>query len=151
MNVKDLLKKEHIAMSFEVVDKTEAITRLVDLLNANGQLDDRDAVLDAVLAREATRSTGIGNGLAVPHGKSSGCHQLTMAVGKPATPLEFGSIDSKPCGFIILLVSPVDKTGPHIQTLASISRLWLTEGFRLAIAEANTPEAILEAVQKFSA
>lgn len=147
MNVKDLLRIEHIVVPLAAADKTEAITGLVDLLSANGQLIDRDAVLEAVLTREATRSTGIGKGLAVPHGKSSGCNQLTMAVGKPATPLEFGSIDGKPCDFIILLVSPVDKTGPHIQTLASISRLWLTDGFRQAIGEADSAEAILEVVQ----
>ena len=132
----------------KAADKTAAITELVDLLHENGLLTDRNTVLKAVLEREETRSTGIGLGLAVPHGKSHGCTTLVLAIGKPATPMEFEAIDGRPCDAIVLLASPADKTGPHIQALASISRLWQTEEFRKAMKEAQTADDVHAAIER---
>lgn len=115
---------------------------LVDLLQGAGQLINRDAVFQAVWAREQIRSTGIGEGLAVPHAKTQGCLRLTMAVGKPAEPLEFESADRRPCGLVVLLTGPVASAGPHLQALAQISRLWLTPSFRSAAVEARTAEEL---------
>ena len=72
-------------------------------------------------------TTGIGDGLALPHGKSVGVKGLVMAMGKPARPIDFQSVDGKGVSVIVLLASPLDQTGPHIRELASISRL-LTDG-----------------------
>ena len=140
MDITDILAKESVLVPLDASEKTAAITELVDLLNDGGLLTDRDDVLAAVLAREAVRSTGIGQGLAIPHGKSSGCRHLTMAVGKPATPFDFDSIDGRPCKFIMLLVSPMDKTGPHVKALANVSRMWLNEAFVTEVMAAPTAE-----------
>jgi mannitol/fructose-specific phosphotransferase system IIA component (Ntr-type) len=148
MKITDILKESCTCVPLKCTDKTGAITELVDLLDERGALTDRGAVLKAVLAREETRSTGIGKGLAVPHGKSHGCDGLLMAVGKPKEPMPFDAIDGRPCRFIVLLTSPVDKTGPHIQALAHISRLWQNEAFRLAVAQANTPAELYTAIQQ---
>jgi len=148
MKILDILSADQIRMPLVAKDKTGAITELVDLLAERGKLSDRDAVLQAVLAREATRSTGIGQALAVPHGKSNGCRELTMAIGVPAEPIDFDAIDGKPCKLLVLLASPLDKTGPHIQALASVSRLWLNESFRRDVFEATSPEAIYAAIEK---
>jgi mannitol/fructose-specific phosphotransferase system IIA component (Ntr-type) len=99
-----------------------------------------------VLDREATRTTGIGNGLAIPHGKCAGVDHLVVAIGKPATPIEFESIDGRPVNLIVLLASPPDQTGPHIQALARISRLMTVDSFRQAMKNATTPQQILDAV-----
>lgn len=149
MKITDILQKELICVPLQASDKTAAITELVDLLQEQGQLTDRDQVLNAVLMREHTRSTGIGQGLAVPHGKSHGCDKLTMAIGRPATPIDFDAVDSKPCNMIVLLASPVDQTGPHIQALASISRLWLNERFRNDLFQASSAEDIYDVIQKY--
>ncbi len=148
MKITEILRPDCIRIPLTATDKTGAITELVDLLADAGRLSDRDQVLQAVLAREATRSTGIGQTLAVPHGKSTGCRELTMAIGKPAAPIEFDAVDGRPCSFIVLLASPVDKTGPHIQALAGVSRLWLNEHFRRDVQEAATADAILAAIEK---
>ena len=148
MKLTEILKKECVRVTLHASEKKVVITELVDLLDEEGQLADRDDVLRAVLAREETRSTGIGLGLAVPHGKSHGCETLVMAVGKPAMPMEFESIDGRPCNLIILLTSPVDKTGPHIQALASISRLWQNETFRRAVTEASTGDELYAAIER---
>ena len=150
MKLTEILKPECVRAPLVADEKTAAITELVDLLAEQGLLADRDDVLNAVLVRENTRSTGIGLGLAVPHGKSHGCRTLLLAVGKPAAPMNFDSLDRRPCNIIMLLASPVDKTGPHIQALASISRLWQTEDFRKTILETKTAEELYAAIKQHS-
>ena len=122
--------------------KESVITELVDLLADNGALVDRDVVLEAVFVREETRSTGIGSGIAIPHGKCSGVKDLVMSVGIAAEPIDFDSIDAKPVSIIILLASPIDRTGPHIQALARISRLMLDEEFKSRLENATSAEEV---------
>ncbi len=149
MKIIDILHKACIRVPLDATDKHNAITELIDLLHEHEPFDNREEVLAAILARERTRSTGIGHGLAVPHGKSNGCKRLRMAIGKPASPINFDSPDGRPCEFIALLASPTDKTGPHIQALASISRLWLTDGFRSAVSQAGTADEVYSIVQRY--
>ncbi len=126
--------------------KESVITELVDLLADNGALVDRDVVLEAVFVREETRSTGIGSGIAIPHGKCSGVKDLVMSVGIAAEPIDFDSIDAKPVSIIILLASPIDSTGPHIQALARISRLMLDEEFKSRLESATSAEEVYELI-----
>lgn len=148
MRITEKLKKSCVRVPLEATEKTAAITELVDLLRDDGAFEDRDAVLRAVLAREQTRSTGIGQGLAVPHGKTPACGSLVMAVGKPHTPIDFGSDDGKACDIVVLLVSPVDKTGPHIQALAGVSRLWQNSDFRSSVLRSSTADELFAAIEK---
>jgi mannitol/fructose-specific phosphotransferase system IIA component (Ntr-type) len=149
MRLTDILQLEAIRVPLGASDKIAAITELVDLLHESDHFADRDEVLRVVLDREATRSTGIGYGLAVPHGKTRACPRLAMAVGKPAQPLDFESADRQPVTIVVLLVSPPDKTGPHIQALAKISRLMLLDDFRQAVNAAQTAEEVLGTFQRF--
>ena len=105
-------------------------------------------MLDAVLEREATRTTGIGNGLAIPHGKCSGTDHLVMAIGRPQQPIDFQAIDGRPVNLIWLLATPPDKTGPHIHALARISRLMTIDKFRQALSESHTPQEMFDAIVK---
>jgi len=122
-------------------DKDSVITELVDVLDASGLLQNRQAALDAVFARERTRSTGIGSGIAIPHGKTDAVRELVMALGIAHQPVDFDSVDKKPVSIVILLVSPLDQTGPHIQALARISRLMLDHEFKDALEKAQSAEA----------
>lgn len=122
-------------------DKDSVITELVDLLDANRLIQNRQTVLDAVFTRERTRSTGIGSGIAIPHGKCSAAKELVMALGVTETSIDFESVDGKPVSIVILLVSPQDQTGPHIQALARISRLMLDQDFKSALEKAPSSEA----------
>ncbi|MGD2108284.1 MAG: PTS sugar transporter subunit IIA [Phycisphaerae bacterium] len=149
MKITSVLEKSCVRVPLKATEKQAAITELVDVLDAAGRLADRDDVLKAILAREEQLSTGIGRGLAVPHGKSHGCNELTMAIGKPAAPLDFESQDRRPCQFIVLLASPVDKTGPHIQALGGIGRLWENEAFRRRVLEAKTAEELFTTIEHF--
>ena len=146
MELSRILTPERIRVPLEPADKIGVITQLVDVLAATGGLVNRDAALDAVLKREAERTTGIGYGLAIPHGKSDGCDRLVMAAGKPAAPVDFQSLDGRPVTFVVLLLSPPDQTGPHIQALAKISRLMNIEDFRNAVDQAMSARDLHQAI-----
>lgn len=146
MILTQILQPACIKAPLQSTDKDSSITELVDLLAENGLLLDRDSVLEAVLMREQTRSTGIGSGIAIPHGKCAGVEDLVMAIGIAHEPIDFDSIDHKPVKIIILLASPLDRTGPHIQALARISRLMLDENFKTRLENATSPEEAYELI-----
>jgi fructose-specific phosphotransferase system IIA component len=146
MRLTDILKPTNIKLPLESTSKSAAIGELVNLLQANGEVTDAKKVLDSVLEREATRTTGIGNGLAIPHGKCAGVDHLVMAIGRPAAPIDFQAIDGRPVNLIWLLASPPDKTGPHIHALARISRLMTMDKFRSALANAKSGQEIFDII-----
>jgi fructose-specific phosphotransferase system IIA component len=144
MILTQILQPTCIKVPLEGKDKKSVLTELVDLLDANGSLLDKKAALDAVLAREQTRSTGIGSGIAIPHGKCKAVEELVMAIGIAGEPIDFESVDGKPVSIIILLVSPSDQTGPHIQALARISRLMIDEQFKERLESASSADEVYE-------
>lgn len=144
MILTQILQPTCIKVPLESKDKYSVITELVDLLAENRLIQDREAALDAVFTRERTRSTGIGSGIAIPHGKCGGVKELVMALGIAREPIPFESVDGKPVSIVILLVSPQDQTGPHIQALARISRLLLDEEFKNALERASSAQAACE-------
>jgi len=146
MRLSEILKPANIKVPLDATTKPDAIGELVNLLAANGEISDARQVLAAVLDREATRTTGIGNGLAIPHGKCTGATHLSMAIGRPATPIDFQAIDGRPVNLIWLLTSPPDKTGPHIHALARISRLMTIDKFRAALAAAKSSQELYDAI-----
>lgn len=146
MRLTEILKPQDIKIPLEAANKNDAIAELVNLLAANGEITDAKKVLEAVLDREATRTTGIGNGLAIPHGKCPGIPNLVMAIGRCGTPVDFQAIDGRPVNLIWLLCSPPDKTGPHIHALARISRLMTIDKFRQAVANAKTSQELFDLI-----
>ncbi|MHC4423903.1 MAG: PTS sugar transporter subunit IIA [Planctomycetota bacterium] len=144
MLLTQILRPACVKVPLESKDKQSAITELVDLLDADGLLLDRDVILDAVLAREQTRSTGIGSGIAIPHGKCKAVKELVMAIGIASEPIDFVSVDGNPVTIVLLLVSPADQTGPHIRALARISRLMLDQEFKQALETTTSAEQAYE-------
>jgi fructose-specific phosphotransferase system IIA component len=139
-----ILRPAGIKVPLESKDKKSVIEELVNSLDTNGLLLDKTAVMDAVLMREKTRSTGIGSGIAIPHGKCRAVKELVMAIGIAHEPIDFESVDGKPVTIVILLVSPADQTGPHIQALAQISKLMLDEKFKKQLESAGTAEEVYQ-------
>jgi fructose-specific phosphotransferase system IIA component len=144
MILTQILQPNCVKVPVESKDKEAVITELVDLLDAQGLLLDRNAALEAVLTRERTQSTGTGAGIAIPHGKCKAVKELVMAIGIAHEPIEFQSIDGKPVTILILLVSPANQTGPHIQALARISRLMLNEEFKTRLENVTSAEEVYE-------
>jgi len=148
MILTQILQANCVKVPLESTNKEAAITELVDLLNANALLLDRDVALGAVLARERTQSTGTGARIAIPHGKCNAVKELVMAIGIAHEPIEFQSVDGEPVTILILLISPADKTGPHIQALARISRLMLNQQFREQLEKAGSADEVYELLSK---
>lgn len=142
MLLTQILKQSCVKAPLDGKDRDSVIEELVDLLEASGQLLDRDTVLDAVIEREMTRSTGIGSGIAIPHGKCNAVSELVMAVGITKQEIDFDSIDGKGVKIVVLLASPANRTGPHIQALARISRMMLDEELREKLANATSSEEV---------
>lgn len=148
MNLLDILSPDCVRAPLVATDKKGVIDELVDLLAAAGKAPDPDPLREAVWTREQTRTTGIGHGLAIPHGKSPAMKQLAMAIGKPAAPMDFEAIDGQPVRLVVLLASPPDRTSDHIQALARVSRLMTMDEFRERIYAADTAERIYELLRE---
>jgi len=144
MRLSEILNPACIKVPLQATEKHAALDELVDLLAEAGAVTEVQQLKDAVWQREQTRTTGIGHGIGIPHGKTNCLHQLNMAIGLPAEPIEFGAIDGKPVELIILLASPADQTGPHIQALAKISRILTDDVFRDAVKQAESAEQLYE-------
>jgi fructose-specific phosphotransferase system IIA component len=142
MRLTDIIKVDCVRVPLESLDKQGVLFELVDLLSDAGRIGEPEALKEAVWEREVTRTTGIGYGLAIPHGKSESCDRLVMAVGKPAEPIDFNAIDGQPVSVIFLLASPPDQTGAHIQALARVSRLMTDSSFREKVMAAEDSESL---------
>ncbi|MBX3404664.1 MAG: PTS sugar transporter subunit IIA [Phycisphaeraceae bacterium] len=144
MKLLDIISPECIKAPLVAGDKQGVIGELVDLLAQVGRVRDAKSLKEAVWTREQTRTTGIGNGLAIPHGKCPGVEQIAVAIGKPVAPMDFQAIDNKPVRLIVLLASPPDKTSDHIQALAHIARLMTMDQFREQVYAAKSAPEIFD-------
>lgn len=142
MKILDILSPRAVKVPLHATTKRDAIDELVDALAAAGLVGDPATLKRVVWERETQRSTGIGEGLAIPHGKCPSMRQLVMAVGRPAEPIDFGSIDRKPVRLIVLLASPPDRTSDHIQALGRVSRMMTNIAFREATYHAKSAEEL---------
>jgi PTS system nitrogen regulatory IIA component len=143
MNIKTVLTTETINLHLKGATKEEIINELLDMLVAAKKIQDREAAYAAVMDREQKMSTGMKHGIAIPHGKSATIHDLVACIGISEQPVDFDSLDHEPCRIFIMTLSPVEKTGPHLQFLAEISLLFKSSEKRQEILNADTPEAIL--------
>ncbi len=140
MKILDILDPRAIRVPLASTEKREAIRELVDLLAETGQVSAADDVDRVVWEREQQRSTGIGEGLAIPHGKTDATDRLVMAIGRPAEPMDFGSVDGKPVRLLVLLASPPQNTADHIQALGRVTRLMSDPEFRGRMYRAESAE-----------
>ncbi len=148
MNLLDIVTLGCIKAPLEATDKKGVIDELVDVLAGAGKVNDPETLKDAVWSREQARTTGIGHGLAIPHGKSDAVNELAMAIGRPSAPIDFAAIDARPVKLIVLLASPTSRTSEHIQALARISKLMMQENFRERIYSAQSADEVYEALQE---
>lgn len=144
MNLMDILTLDCIRAPLKATSKRAVIDELVDTLHAAKRVNDPQLLKDAVWQREQTRTTGVGVGLAIPHGKCAGIPSLCLALGKPANPMDFEAIDGKPVKLIVLLASPPDRTSDHIQVLAKVSRLMTMEDFRESAYAATSAQELFD-------
>ncbi|HOK40381.1 MAG TPA: PTS sugar transporter subunit IIA [bacterium] len=148
MKLLDLLSKETIIPNLKATTKNEVIEELVDKLMKSGKIKNKQEVLEAILEREKIMSTGIGNGIAIPHGMTDAVDEILAVFGRSAKGIDFEALDDKPAYLFFLLVNPKDMSGPHVKVLAKISRLLKHDYFREALLRADTAEKILEIIEE---
>lgn len=144
MNPKRILTKDSLVMQVKSSTKDGVIEELVDVLVATGRIKDRKAALKAVVEREKKMSTGLQNGIAIPHGKTDTMDSLVASIGISHEGIPFESLDGQPARIILLTVSPASRTGPHIQFLADISRVLHSDAVRQKVMNAKTEEEVLD-------
>ncbi|MBM44119.1 MAG: hypothetical protein CMJ36_03775 [Phycisphaerae bacterium] len=142
ITLNSLLRLDCIKHPLESSDSRGAINELVNLLHEHGLVQDPEDVADAVWERELQRTTGIGEGLAVPHGRCPSLDKVVAAVGYAADPIDFKANDGKPVELIVLIVSPPDNTTEHVQALSAISRVLGHQATRNAAFACETAEAL---------
>jgi PTS system nitrogen regulatory IIA component len=142
MNLKTILTTETIELHLKGSNKKEIINELLDVLVRAGKIQDREAALNALMDREEKMSTGMKHGIAIPHGKCAATEDLIACIGISDSPVDFDSLDHKPCRIFIMTLSPVEKTGPHLQFLAEISLLFKSSEKREEILKAKTAEEV---------
>lgn len=149
MKLGDLLREEHIRVGFQARDKWEAIERLVDALVETGRLprERRDPVLEALRARERLASTGLEEGVALPHAAVDGVRDPASVLAISPRGVPFESADGRPARLIVLLVIPRPSLQAHLRVLAAAARLLSLEAFRTALVRARTPREAIQIVR----
>lgn len=140
MLLNELLKPDRIKIPLVSTSKEDLLRELVDVIDADVPLQDKEDVLRAVREREDVLSTGIGNGVAIPHGKSASVPGLALAAGVTRQPVNFDALDGQPVTLFFLLVGPDSAAGEHVKALSRISRLLRRDDFRTRLAAASSPE-----------
>ena len=147
MRLSELLNPGAVTLRLKAREKREAIVELVALLESGHGLDSQGEILDRVLRREAMMSTGIGNGVAIPHGKARAADRMVAACAVSSEGVDFAAEDGQPVYLLVLFVSPENATTQHVRALANLSRLVKEESVRRALREAPSVEAFLTTLQ----
>jgi len=146
MMIGNVLTPDVVRLEIPGETKQQIIESLLDILMETGKVENRQTALEALLEREEKMSTGIENGLAIPHGKTAAVKELVACIGLKKEGVDFDSLDGKPSTIFIMTLSPKDKSGPHIQFLAEISSLLKDDEGRNEILAAKTPQEVLDVV-----
>lgn len=146
MRITELLDINSIDLNPQVSNKEEAINHLVDLLDQSGKLNDKEIYKESVLNREAQSTTGIGDGVAIPHGQSEGVKTAGLSAMVVKEGLDFKSLDGQPTYLFFMIGAPKDSGGAHLQALAQLSTLLMEEDFRNALINASSKEEFLQLI-----
>ena len=143
ITITDILDPACIQLNMEVKDKAEALHAMVELLARGGKVRDKAALTTVILERERLMSTGIGNGVALPHGKTNAVDRSMVALATLQSPIDFDALDDEPVSIILLLVGTEGNVGVHLRLLSRISRMVGSDQFRTALMNAKSVENVM--------
>ena len=148
MKISDLLIKDRISLDVKSTTKVDIIKELARLHEKTGVLNDYDGYVEALMAREAQSSTGIGEGIAIPHAKTKYVKKPALAMGRKPEGIDYDSLDGEPATLFFMIAAPDGANNTHIETLARLSQLLLDDDFKEALEKAPTADAVLDIINK---
>ena len=146
MKITDLLSKESVLLNIDVKDKDACLVKLVDLMDASGKISDKKLYLDAVQEREKEGTTGVGNGIAIPHGRCSGVKEPGLAAMTINGGVEYNALDSKPVDLAFLIAAPEGSGSMHLEILSKLATMLMDENFVADLKKAKTVEEFLKVI-----
>ncbi len=144
MKISDILDETRILTNMEGDSKSDVINSLIDLVAVSPKVLDKEKVREAIFEREKIMSTGVGNGFAIPHGKTDAVSDIVAAFAVTKKPINYEALDEQPVRLIFLLIGKGNMVGPHIKLLSRISRLMNKEEFRKRLLEASASKEVME-------
>ncbi len=144
MKLASFLREELIQLDLISKSKDDVIQELITLINKTGEITDLNEFKKTILEREQLETTGIGDGIAIPHGRTDSVKQLVIAFGRSAEGVDFQSLDSNPAHLFFMIASPQNASGVYLRVLAKISRLLKNYDFRSALRNAKSAAEIIQ-------
>lgn len=144
--LKEVLTPELVAVDLDGSDKQSVVKAMVGLLVKAGRVEDSELALADVLSHETENSTGMENGIAIPHAKTDAVQGLVACVGTTKKGVEFECLDRKPARIFVMTLSPKDGTGPHLRFLAEVARLLKDKKMRKRLLAARSDRELFEAI-----
>ena len=148
MKITDLLTKEAIDLNVKATNKKDVIEKAVELMQYNGNINNKDEYLKLVMKREEEGSTGVGEEIAIPHGKGESISEPGLAAMVIPEGVDFDSLDGKPIKLLFLIVAPNSKDNLHLEVLSRLSALLMDEKFRKKLLNAKTKEEFLKIIDE---
>lgn len=148
MKLVEILSPGAVSVDLTAATKKDVLEEMCGLLAQADKLPDAKAMVSILLEREALGSTGIGQGVAIPHGKSPSVKGQAAALGISKRGVDFDALDGEPVHIIFLLIAPPDAAGNHLKALAKVSRLLKDKFFRQALKDAKTPDDVLKIIRE---
>jgi fructose-specific phosphotransferase system IIA component len=149
MRLSEFLNEEVIKVGLEAQDKHEVFEELVDVLVRSGRVADRQAALKALWNREQLQSTGIGGGLAVPHGKDPSVNRLSACLGISRNGFDYQSLDGQAVRVVFLLLAQKNNPGLHLEALTHVAELFSADGFMQNLLKVRTPKEVLTVLREY--
>jgi fructose-specific phosphotransferase system IIA component len=150
MKLSDFIRANHIILNLRGSTKLEIIEELLGCINNMGLVSDYDTALHDIMVRESSQSTGLENGIAIPHAKTEAAKKLCMVFGVKNEGVDFKTLDDKPAYLFFLVLSPINTSGPHIQALALITRNLKEHETREKILKARSANEIIQIFESFN-
>jgi len=148
MNLTEILKRDFILEELEARNQHEVLDELVRVFAMGGVRFDPEAMLQVLLERERLGSTGIGDGIAIPHGKLQGLDEILLSFGRSSEGISFDAMDGKPVHLFFLLMAPENSAGLHLKILAKISRMLKDTALRNNLLQAKSKERIWRIIEE---
>ncbi|OCB00049.1 PTS fructose transporter subunit IIABC [Clostridium beijerinckii] len=148
MRIVDLLHKQGINLNFNPNTKEQCINELVDLMDKTGNLNNKEEYKKAILAREELSTTGIGDGIAIPHGKTSAVKKASLAAAICKKGVDYDSLDGQPAHLFFMIAVPDNNDNLHLEVLARLSTILMDEAFRTSLIDCSDKEEFLRLIDK---